>query len=72
MIKIRLARGGMRNDPSYRIVAIESSNAREGKPLDTIGFWHPRTKKFKINRKKYDSWVKKGAQTTKAVTVLLR
>ena len=71
MIKIRLARGGVKNKPFYRIVAIEHTRKRSGKPLDIIGFWNPQTKEKKIDKKKLESWVEKGAQPTKAVEELI-
>lgn len=71
MVKIRLARHGKRNDPFYRIVAIESTKRREGEPLDVIGYWHPKKDDKKIDKKKYDYWVKNGAQVTDAVARLV-
>lgn len=71
MVKIRLARHGKRNDPFYRIVAIESSKRRGGEPLDVIGYWHPKKDDKKIDNKKYDYWVKNGAQVTNAVSQLV-
>lgn len=71
MIKIRLARGGSKNDPFYRIVAIEESFKREGKPQDTLGFWHPAKDTKKIDKKKLKFWLERGAKITKAVEKLL-
>lgn len=71
MIKIRLARGGEKNNPFYRIVAIEESRKREGKPLDILGYWYPSKDDLKIDRKKVKSWRDKGAKTTAAVDKLL-
>jgi small subunit ribosomal protein S16 len=71
MIKIRLARHGKKNDPFYRVVAIEESRKREGKPLEVIGFWHPAKNLKKINKKKLDKWLLRGAQITKAAAKLL-
>ena len=70
MIKIRLARGGKKHDPKYRIVAIEKSNKRSGKALDTIGFWDPKNDNLKLDKKLLDEWVKKGAQVSDAVKKL--
>lgn len=71
MIKIRLARGGAKNSPFYRIVAIEEKRKRGGKPLDILGYWHPKKEIIKISKEKITSWKKKGAKTTKAVDKLL-
>lgn len=71
MIKIRLARGGTKNKPFYRIVAIEESRKREGKPQDILGFWHPAKGTKKIDKKKLKFWLERGAKVTKAVEKLL-
>ena len=72
MIKIRLARGGVKNSPFYRIVAIEEGRKRGGKPLDILGYWHPKKNVIKISKEKISLWKKKGAKTTSAVEKLLR
>jgi len=71
MIKIRLARGGAKNSPLYRIVAIDEKRKRSGKALDIIGFWHPLKNTIKIDKKKVEMWVSKGAKVTKAVEKLI-
>ncbi len=71
MIKIRLARGGAKNAPFYRIVAIEEGRKRGGKPLDILGYWHPKKDVKKINKEKLSNWKKRGAKTTKAVEKLI-
>ncbi|KKS77638.1 MAG: 30S ribosomal protein S16 [Candidatus Woesebacteria bacterium GW2011_GWB1_43_14] len=71
MVKIRLSRGGKRNDPSYRIIAIDSRKKRGGESLAVLGFWHPKSKLIKIDRKKIDEWAEKGAQISPAVIKLI-
>jgi small subunit ribosomal protein S16 len=71
MIRIRLTRKGKKNDPFYRIVAIESDKKREGEPLEVLGYWHPASKDKKIDKKAIDKWVKKGAQVSSAVKKLM-
>lgn len=71
MVKIRLARSGVKNKPFYRIVAIDSKRKRGGKPLDILGFWQPSKDLVEIDKKKVSEWVKKGAQVTGAVEKLL-
>jgi small subunit ribosomal protein S16 len=71
MVKIRLSRLGKKNDPFYRIVAIDSRLKREGIALDILGHWHPRTKVKKIDKKKVEEWVSKGAQISLGVKKLL-
>ena len=72
MIRIRLARKGKKNDPFYRIVAIEKRRKRSGKALEVLGYWHPAKKSVKIDKKKVDDWVKKGAQISTGVAKLLK
>ncbi len=72
MIKIRLSRGGVKKNPFYRIVAIEEGRKREGKPLEILGHWHPAKELVKVDKKKIDYWVSRGAQITKAVSNLLK
>jgi small subunit ribosomal protein S16 len=71
MIKIRLARGGAKNSPFYRIIAIEQGRKRGGRPLDILGYWHPKKNVIKINKEKISLWTKKGAKITSAVEKLL-
>ena len=71
MVKIRLARGGSKNNPFYRIVAIEERRARKGKPLEVIGYWNPLKGDKKIDKKKIEEWVGRGAKVSKAVTNLI-
>ncbi|MGB6838667.1 MAG: 30S ribosomal protein S16 [Microgenomates group bacterium] len=71
MVKIRLARGGVKNNPFYRIVVIDEKRKRGGKPLEIVGFWHPAKDIIKIDKKKIKDWVGKGAQVTQAVKKLL-
>lgn len=72
MIRIRLARGGKRNDPFYRIVAIKKQRKITGKPLDILGTWHPKKNDLKIDKKKVNEWVKKGAQISTGVNKLIK
>ena len=71
MVKIRLSRHGKRNDPFYRVVAINSLNKRGGVALEVLGYWHPRNNDKKINKKAIQAWVDKGAQTSQAVSKLI-
>lgn len=71
MIKIRLARHGKRNDPFYRIVAIDSRKKRGGEPLQVLGYWHPAKNTKKLEKDAIEKWIKKGAQMTQAVQDLI-
>lgn len=73
MVKIRLARVGRKKRPSYRVVAIDSHAKRNADYLENLGSFNPSESEssFTINKEKYENWVKKGAQPTKAVALLL-
>ncbi len=71
MVTIRLSRLGKRNDPFYRIVAIEKKRPREGKALANLGYWHPKKDDLEIKLDEIKKWVKKGAQVSKAVQDLI-
>lgn len=64
MLKIRLTRIGKKHEPHYRIVVIPARTKREGKAIENIGYYNPRSKdlKLKVERAKY--WLSVGAQPT--------
>lgn len=72
MIKIRLSRGGAKNNPFYRIVAIEKSRKRSGKPLEVLGYWYPVKNDLEIDKTKLKKWVEKGAQINDSVKKLIK
>lgn len=72
MVKIRLAKGGVKNKPYYRIVAIDEQRKREGRALDTLGYWYPVRGDFKIDEKKLKDWLARGAQMSPAVRRLIK
>lgn len=71
MVKIRLARLGKKNNPFYRVVAVDSTKKLSGEFLAILGFWHPQKNTIKIDKKSIDEWVKKGAQVSMAVKKLM-
>ena len=74
MVKIRLRRMGKKKQPSYRVVVTDSRSPRDGRFVETIGFYNPRTEpptvQIKEDRALY--WLSQGAQPTDAVARLLR
>jgi small subunit ribosomal protein S16 len=69
MVTIRLQRKGKRNRPFYRIVVAQSSRARNGKTLDSIGYYNPLVKptEIKFDAEKLQKWVSVGAQMSDTV-----
>ena len=62
MLKIRLKRLGAKKQPSYRIIVINSTTKREGKPIQELGFYNPKTKEMKFDKASALEWISKGAQ----------
>jgi small subunit ribosomal protein S16 len=73
MLKIRLARVGKKKQPSYRVVVAESHFARDGRFVEIVGIYNPRTEPttFEVDADKVRDWLNKGAQPTERVQKLL-
>jgi small subunit ribosomal protein S16 len=71
MLKIRLKRLGAKKTPTYRIIVINSTTKREGKPVQELGHYNPKTKVMKLDKETALDWVKKGAQPTETVKYLI-
>jgi len=71
-VKIRLRTVGKRKQHSYRIVAIESRNPRNGKYLEQLGWYNPRSKELQIDEEGIKKWQEKGAILTDAVKALMK
>ncbi len=71
MLKIRLKRLGAKKSPTYRIIVINSTTKREGKPIQELGHYNPKTKIMKLDVATANDWVKKGAQPTDTVKYLI-
>ncbi|HEY0161692.1 MAG TPA: 30S ribosomal protein S16 [Edaphobacter sp.] len=70
---IRLARVGARKQPHYRIVVIEKDRARDGRSIEVVGTYNPRTNPATVilKRDRIDYWTSKGAQLSDRVEKLL-
>jgi small subunit ribosomal protein S16 len=70
---IRLSRVGARKKPYYRIVVIEKDRARDGRSLEVVGTYNPRTNPATVDLKKdrVDYWTGKGAQLSDRVGKLV-
>ena len=73
MVKIRLKRMGMKKHPFYRIVVADERSPRDGRFIEEIGYYNPMTQpaQIKVDNEKAQDWMKKGAQPTDTVRVLL-
>lgn len=72
MVKIRLTKTGSKNQRKFRIVVTQARSKRNGKSLEILGFFLPEEGgKFNINFARYNFWLLRGAQPTKAVLKLI-
>jgi small subunit ribosomal protein S16 len=72
MIKLRLKRFGKKREASYRIIAINSLTRRDGRPLEELGFYNPRTDEVRLNVDAIVKRLQQGAQPTDTVRRLLQ
>lgn len=74
MLMIRLARVGARKQPYYRVVVIEKDRARNGRSVEVVGTYNPRTSPATVDLKldRIEYWKGKGAQPSDRVAKLLR
>jgi len=72
-VHIRLRRTGTTRKPAYRVVVADSRAARDGKFIEVIGHYNPLTDPptIKIEVEKAQAWIKKGAQPSNTVKILL-
>jgi len=73
VLMIRLARVGARKQPYYRVVVIEKERARNGRSVEVVGTYNPRTSPASVDLKKdrIDHWVSKGAKMSETVARLV-
>ena len=69
MVRIRLRRIGLKGQPSYRIVAADKESPRDGRFLEILGFYNPRTEPTTLTVKedRVFHWMKNGALPTESV-----
>jgi small subunit ribosomal protein S16 len=71
MIKLRLKRFGKKREASFRLVATNSTSRRDGRPLEELGFYNPRTKETRLEAEAIRTRLSQGAQPTDTVRALL-
>ena len=73
-VRIRLTRVAATKQPTYRVVVADSRNARDGRSLETIGHYNPRTDPVdvKIDADKAKKWLAQGAKPSQTVERLFR
>jgi small subunit ribosomal protein S16 len=68
MVRIRLRRIGLKGQPSYRIVAADKESPRDGRFLEILGFYNPRTQPATVQLKeeRIYHWMSNGAQPSES------
>ena len=71
-VKMRLRRMGAKKAPTYRVIVADSRSPRDGRFIEEIGYFNPRTDEMKIDADKAKTWLANGAQPTDTVKALLK
>jgi small subunit ribosomal protein S16 len=73
MVTIRMRRHGAKKSPFYRLVVIDSHSARDGRALEVVGHYDPKTQPetLRVDRERIEHWVGRGAQLSDTVRSLL-
>jgi small subunit ribosomal protein S16 len=73
MVRIRLRRVGLTHQPSYRIMAADKEAPRDGRFLEILGFYNPRTQPatIEIKEDRLFEWMSKGAQPSESMVKVL-
>jgi small subunit ribosomal protein S16 len=73
-VRIRLTRVGATKQPTYRVVVTDARSARDGRSIETIGHYNPRSNpvEIQIDAEKATAWLTKGAQPSETVERLFR
>ncbi|ADV33579.1 30S ribosomal protein S16 [Candidatus Blochmanniella vafra str. BVAF] len=76
MVRIRLARGGMKRNPFYYIVVTDSRNSRDGSFMERVGFFNPLglnvSKRVFIKLDRIQYWINQGANPSNRVCELIK
>ena len=71
-VKMRLRRMGAKTAPTYRVIIADSRSPRDGRFIEEIGHFDPRSDELKIDAEKAKKWLANGAQPTDTVKALLK
>lgn len=73
-VRIRLKRMGAKKRPFYRLVVADSRAARDGRFIDTVGYYDPIVEPavVKLDEEKALDWLQKGAQPSDTVRAILK
>ncbi len=74
MVALRLTRKGSKDRPYYKIVAIDSRDRRDGRPIEQVGTYNPMEEgvNYTVDLEKVDKWLGNGAQPSETVNSIIR
>ena len=72
MLKLRLKRTGRKSSPSYRLVIMENTTRRDGRPVEELGYYNPINKQSSFDAERIIYWLKIGVKPTQTVFNLLK
>ena len=72
MLKLRLKRIGRKRSPAYRLVVMENTARRDGRPVEEVGYYDPISKESHFEIEKIQKWLSYGVKPTEVVSSLLR
>ncbi len=74
MVRIRLRRIGLKGQPTYRVVAADKESPRDGRFLEILGVYNPRTNPatIKLHEDRIYHWMKNGAQPSDSVEKIFK
>jgi small subunit ribosomal protein S16 len=74
MLKIRLRAVGLKHQPSFRLIVADSEAPRDGRLVESLGFYNPRTDPATVsfNESRIYHWLSVGAQPTESVSALFK
>ena len=72
MLKLRLKRSGRKKQPSYRLVVMENTTRRDGRPIEQVGYYNTITKQSYFDVSKIKKWLDYGVKPTQTVLNLLK
>ena len=71
-VKMRLRRMGAKKAPTDRVIIADSRSPRDGRFIEEIGYFNPKSDELKIDAEKAKKWIANGAQPTDTVKSLLK
>lgn len=72
MLKLRLKRIGRKGSPAYRLVVMENTSRRDGRPIEEVGYYNPISKESHFEIEKIKKWLSYGVKPTEVVLSLLK